>query len=228
MNRTATAIAVVICGFAVLIIALVIASLKKLDSDEVGLKYNTFEKHLGNTSMYEGLHMGPPGFTFIIFPSVFRTISFKVTCLNIDGVTINIEVSFQYRVGPEHFRQNIMEFKDYTNYVQILKNVGEAAIHESCSRFNTSQFQSERGKFQKHLGDGLLKKYTIVGCETSDIQVNNIKRPYKYEKAIQDKESAREDIEVANNEQPRRVTEAMTIKMFDFCYRSPITSSHAV
>ena len=34
MNRTATAIAVVICGFAVLIIALVIASLKKLDSDE--------------------------------------------------------------------------------------------------------------------------------------------------------------------------------------------------
>ena len=43
----------------------------------VGLKYDTISKKLDITPQYEGLHNGPPGFTFIKFPSVFRTFEFS-------------------------------------------------------------------------------------------------------------------------------------------------------
>ena len=42
----------------------------------VGLSYDTINKKLGSSGKLEGLHNGPPGFTFIIFPSVFETFSF--------------------------------------------------------------------------------------------------------------------------------------------------------
>lgn len=43
----------------------------------VGLAYDTINKDLDETAKREGLHNGPPGFTFIIFPSVYKTLSFN-------------------------------------------------------------------------------------------------------------------------------------------------------
>ena len=46
-------------------------------------------------------------------------------CLNIDGVTITISVSFQFRVRPTDLKRNVMEFKNYENYMIILRNIGK-------------------------------------------------------------------------------------------------------
>ena len=43
----------------------------------VALKYDTVWKKLDDEPFEEGLHAGPPGFEFIIFPSVFKTLSFS-------------------------------------------------------------------------------------------------------------------------------------------------------
>jgi len=50
----------------------------------------------------------------------------------------------------------------------------------------------------------------VIACDVTDIQVNDVKRPARYEQAIKNKESAREDIEVALNERPQKITEATT------------------
>ena len=42
----------------------------------MALKYDTFQKKLGAEPYYEGLHTGAPGFTFIKYASVFRTMTF--------------------------------------------------------------------------------------------------------------------------------------------------------
>lgn len=66
----------------------------------VALMYNTISRTLYNDVKQEGLHSGPPGFKFIIFPSVFRTISFDdLSCLNKDGVVVELNIAFQYRVS---------------------------------------------------------------------------------------------------------------------------------
>ena len=41
-------------------------------------------------------------------------------------------------------------------------------------------------------------------------QVSNIKRPSQYEKVIRDKEAAKQNIKIAENERPRVITEAQT------------------
>ena len=43
--------------------------------------------------------------------------------------------------------------------------------------------------------------------------MSNIARPYQYENTVKGKESAREDIEVATQERPKKLTEAQTKKL---------------
>lgn len=45
------------------------------------------------------------------------------------------------------------------------------------------------------------------------MQVSNIERPSQYESAVRKKESAREDISVANNERPQKLTSAETKRL---------------
>ena len=51
----------------------------------VGIAYDTINKDLGTETKTEGLHNGPPGFEFIIFPSVYNSLNFALqvssTCI---------------------------------------------------------------------------------------------------------------------------------------------------
>ena len=88
----------------------------------VGVAYNIHEKKLSSEVKREGLHSGPPGYHFIIFPSVFQSISFeKLECLNKDGIEIELNVQFQYRARPKQLRDIILQFKDKDSYLKLLK-----------------------------------------------------------------------------------------------------------
>lgn len=203
---------IVAAAIVIMIIVLVAVSLKKLASDQIGIAYDTINKDLSSETKTEGLHNGPPGFEFIIFPSVFKTLSFHLDCLNKDGVIINLDVTYQYKAKPRYLRDIIMDFKDFDGYKAVLEHVGESALHEACSYFDTAQFQSERGKFQEKVRHKVEEKYENLHANITDLQVNNIARPGAYESAIRSKERAREDIQVAKNERPRLLTEAETLK----------------
>ncbi|XP_052080290.1 uncharacterized protein LOC127718334 [Mytilus californianus] len=206
-------VTVIVLVVIITLIAVVATSLKKLASDEIGIKYDTILKKLENTTEREGLHTGLPGFKFIKFPSVYTSLTFNhLESLNKDGVKIVLYVSYQYKVRSDKLRDIILEFRDKDGYTKFLRYEGESAIHESCSYFNTSQFAAERANFQEKVKDQIMVRYKKVNAEITDLQVNNIARPTEYESAIRSKEKAREDIRVANNERPRLLTEAETQK----------------
>ncbi|VDI16344.1 Hypothetical predicted protein, partial [Mytilus galloprovincialis] len=69
-------ICALLIGGAILIAVLVGTSLKKLATGEVGIKYDTFQRDLGTETLREGLHQGPPGYEFIIFPSTYKSLTF--------------------------------------------------------------------------------------------------------------------------------------------------------
>ncbi|XP_046330071.1 uncharacterized protein LOC124113655 [Haliotis rufescens] len=210
-SKICVAVLIGIGLIAVLVIALVATSLKKLASNEVGIAYDKFQKKLSDTVKNEGLHNGPPGFEFIIFPNVYTTMNFRsLSCLNKDGVTITLDVAYQYKARVTHIKDIILKFKDFDGYKDILKYTGSAALHEACSLFNTSQVQAERGAFQEMVRQKLRERYDVLKCDITDLQVNNIERPREYESSIRSKERAREDIQVAVNERPRLLTEAKT------------------
>lgn len=194
-------------------IALIATSLRKLASDEVGVAYDTYQKKLSSDTKKAGLHNGAPGFKFIKFPSVFKTLEFdKEECLNREGVDIELQIEFQYRARPQKLRDIIMEFKDHDNYVKMIKFLARASIQDACSQFNTSEFQTRRSYFQELVYSIMEKRFTSVNTDITDLQVSNIKRPSEYETVVRNKESAKENIEIARNQRPRALIEANTAK----------------
>jgi len=206
-------IAVAIVGTLALIIGLVASSLARLSSTEVGVAYDVHQKILGDEVKTSGLHTGKPGFYFIKFPSVFNTLKFSnLKCLNKDGVEITINLEFQYRARPKDVRNLIIEFQNHENYLKILRRMAESGVHDACSKFNTTQFQSQRAIFQESVRSHIAQQFNNVSTDITDLQISNIVRPKDYETALKNKETAKENIQVAKSQRPRLLTQAETTK----------------
>lgn len=209
-SKTAFA-CLVLAAIIVFIGAMVGTSLKKLSTEEVGIAYNIHQRKLATEVKREGLHPGPPGYHFIIFPSVFQSISYAdVECLNKEGIEIELIVHLQYRARPAQLREIILQFKDKEDYLKVLISVGESAIHDACSAFNTTQLQSQRASFQDLVRTILGRRFNSLWADVTDLQVQNIKRPDSYEKVVRQKEAAKENIKISENERPRLLVEART------------------
>ncbi|KAK6166453.1 hypothetical protein SNE40_023140 [Patella caerulea] len=211
VTRNCVLIIIAVICIVIISTALIGTSIRKLTSAEVGIFYNRVLLTLRPDPYYEGLYMGPPGFEFIIFPKTFTTKKFSdFKCLNAEGITMELNVEYQYKVDIDSLQIIMKDFKDFDDYKEILEDEGEAALHNACSRFNTTQFQSERGSFQEVVRQQLQKRYTDHLSTIAGVQVDNIEWPDKFEGVIEEKERAREDIKVAETERPRLLTAADT------------------
>lgn len=77
----------------------------------VGLQYDVINKKLGSSAEREGLHNGPPGFEFIVFPSVFRSLEFSLKV----GYSENVMILFD--LGKKSYDASIKNLI----YVSVLK-----------------------------------------------------------------------------------------------------------
>ena len=80
-------------------IGLLIASLRKVPSTEMGVQYNVHKKQLDDATKSGGLFLGPPGYRFIKFPSTFITVDVNnKKCVSNDGLLVEFSVTFQVRI----------------------------------------------------------------------------------------------------------------------------------
>lgn len=193
------------------IASLLIASLGRLNTDQIAIPYNTISKKLSRNAQAAGLHLNAPGFRFITFPSVFTSMEFDdVSCLNRDGVSINLDVTLQFQADPKYLYDIVLQFKDFEGYKRILYATGRSAVHDTCAHFNTTAFQSMRGYFQEKLLEQMKSSFSPFYAILRDLQVNNVRRPGDFETAVKDKEAAKENIKIAENERPKLLTQART------------------
>ncbi|XP_048583089.1 uncharacterized protein LOC116603383 [Nematostella vectensis] len=90
--------------------------------------------------------------------------------------------------------------------------IAKSSIYDVCSRFNTSQFQSQRASFQENVLTTMSKRFETVHADLTDLQVSNIQRPKSYETVVRNKEAAKENIAIALNERPRQLVQAKSAK----------------
>ncbi len=62
----------------------------------VAIRYDNLAKVLGKVAEYEGLHSGPPGFYFIIFPSIYETMEFNDITVCILDTFLSIRLIYNY------------------------------------------------------------------------------------------------------------------------------------
>ena len=69
-----------------------------------------------------------------------------------------------------------MVFLRYQTFVispfPTFRVVGESAIHDSCSAFNTSQLQSQRASFQDLVRKTLGRRFGTLWGDVTDLQVS--------------------------------------------------------
>ena len=58
-----------------------------------------------------------------------------------------------------------------TYYIPYVTIPGTNAIMNSCSQFNTSEFQSRRDDFKSDLLTQITTNFVTVSCEVTDLQV---------------------------------------------------------
>jgi hypothetical protein len=129
--------------------------------------------------------------------------------------------------------QLVLQFKDYNGYIKVLSASGVSAVHDTCAFFTTTDFQTDRGRFQENLRENMRKYCEDLYCELNDLQVNNVQRPRLFEAAVKDKEAAKENIRIAENERPRLILQAQTeyeqaIKQYDIIIHKSNTESRII
>lgn len=94
-------------------------SLKKVESTEYGLEYNIHSKQLDAIAKVGGLHLGPPGYEFIKFPSTFITVDLPSgTCVSRDGLRVEFSVTFQYQMPREWMLPAILKYRNFDKWVR--------------------------------------------------------------------------------------------------------------
>lgn len=217
MEKKYNIIVLVVAVLVGIVIALVASSLQKLTTEEAALQYDVHQRVLKPMVYRAGLHLGPPGFRFIIFPNNYKTVYFKeIKCLNKDGLVVELNVHYQYLVNTanDNLMTLVLKYGDHKRYLVVVHDVSEEVIHEQCSTFNVTQFQTSRNQFQLNLFNALrIRLGGDLLTHVRDVQISNIRRPEQYEQVVIGKESARQNIDVAMEERPRILTAANTKKI---------------
>jgi len=204
---------------AIVAIALIAASLKKVEETEYGLMYTRFSKRLDDEAQSGGLFPGPPGFRFIKIPSTYVTVDLdERKCVSRDGLIVQFSVTFQYQMIAENMFPVVERYRDFYGWNQIVTEAGVSAIHHSCSEFTITNFQTKRGEIQEVMLNNLrvkLEGNATAGIEgvyaqAASLQLRYLGLPSEYSEAVREKQSAEEDIVLAKNQRQQETTKAST------------------
>lgn len=202
------------------------SSFKRIESREYGVAYDTVRRVVSDEVMSDGLHPGPPFFEFVKWPSTFVTVNMPEdlseegdsTCVSQDGLVVETKVSFQYIVDKMLIPETMRQFRDFQLFNEMIKDAGVSAVHHGCGDFRINEFQASRSQVQARMLR-YFKEKVEPNAETGsnglyaraiDLQLRNVKLPTAYAEAVAAKQSAEEDIALAQNQRVQQLTAAQT------------------
>jgi regulator of protease activity HflC (stomatin/prohibitin superfamily) len=195
------------------------ASFDKLESTEYGVQYNTHAKTLADAAKTGGLHIGPPGYEFIKFPSTFITEDLQDSiCVSKDGLRVQFSVSYQYSIPREWLVPVVIIFRNFEKWAEVVAAAANSAVQHTCSEFTITNFQNQRGIIQTSMEANLRLKFEGesgsgvdgVYARAISLQLRNVELPEEYQQAVTEKQSANEDIALAQNQRTQETTKAQT------------------
>ena len=197
---------------AIFIIVIMSMSIERVDAKHYAVAYSPITGKLENDVLDEGLHVKPAFGSFILWPQTYADRSETVDCNSEDGVRIRLVVNFQYLPREKDIYELTKIYEDDAGYKSVLTKHARSAIRNACAAYTTQEFQTQRAQVQTEIYDRLLYRLdSWMKTDVIDVQLANIERPGEYEAEVDDKESARNDIEQAENERTQALTQANTI-----------------
>jgi prohibitin 2 len=132
---------------------------------------------------------------------------------------VAFSVTFQYQITADNLKPCILKYRDFDKWSNVVEAAGTSAVQHTCSEFNISNFQNQRGVIQNRVEENLRMR--LEGTEENDykdgifalaisLQLRNVELPLEYQQAVSEKQAANEDIQLAINQRTQEVTKANT------------------
>jgi len=198
----------------VLFTTLIAESILVVQNDEIALIYNNVSREFdrNQTPLQQGRYAVQTGQSFFIFKRVFVLLKLEgsdgVTCLTKDGLSLDLEVTFQYRLRQDELVTMISTLDaDYQNVITL---VAMAAIRDSCGNFSSVEFYYNRGAVQDDMNSRVVTRLDNIYCDGGLLQLVNVEFADDFSNAVQSTQAAIQDVTQAQNERQQLLVEAQT------------------
>lgn len=184
-------------------------SLSSLQYNEIGINYSSYFKSIENSTYYSGFHFIGLGHTFIPYKLNVETMDFSnenaatmppIDCRTKDGLNLNLEFSFQYRVLPNQIYDIYVKYG--TELKTILLRIAIDSISDVGTQYTAYDFFSKRMTISQSMSEQLnTRLQRDVFVEVVYFQLKSVNLPEDYENAIQATEVTKQGILRAQAEQ---------------------------
>jgi len=195
-----------------MVIILIACSIETIDSTEMGIAYNAPQAKLSSEVQEEGLHGKAPFGYFVLWPRTQQTLKQNVTGLSSDGVVVSTDVAFQYTVESNYLLELTMDYKDFDNYGKIMQLMARSGIRNAIHKYTAQQFQTMRAAVQTTMFDDVTARFQLGNMHAivMDLQLTFVSRPALYDAVVDEKENARNAIDLVSNLRQQQITQANT------------------
>jgi len=181
---------------------LLLFSFSSLNVNEYGLDYSSISKTVHSEPYVAGFHFLGVGHSFFRFPRTVQTIEFSsehtATSGNIrsrtsDGLEVNLEISYQYKVIFEKLYDLYSQYG--MDYYGVFEKIGIDVLTELATKYTAYDFFVNRQKIGQDMQAALNKVYAAKCYSTVDFfQLRSVDLPDLFEQSIQLSEVKKQDI----------------------------------
>lgn len=198
---------------------IVIPSVSKVDTTEIAIRKNSWTGVVDLDDRYEaGRHWIGWSYRLIKYPKTIQTITYnpgneatdmQLTSRTADGLAIDLDVSFQYKLRLEDLDQIYMEYEK--DYEPTIVRVSRSILRDVVANFTAIEFFTDRDVIGQEMEDALREECIEVYIDIVMLQLTRIDLPDSFEAVLEEVEVARQQYEIALHNQAAALVEAETL-----------------
>jgi len=227
---------IVLCGIGIVtLIFILFFSFSSIGVNEVGLDYSSLFKSIDSKTYGSGYYYIGITHSFLRFPSVVQNLEFSrepkanmgpIKSRTLDGLEVQLEISFQYRLMYEKLYEMYMKYGPH--YEKIFVVTAVDVLTDMTTKFTAYKFFYDR----QLIGDSMKKELSAAyntNCFAviEALQLRTVDLPDLFEESIQETEVKKQDIERAKAELNKVLVECET-KVKEAEFQKNVTINRAM
>jgi regulator of protease activity HflC (stomatin/prohibitin superfamily) len=199
-----------------LTVILIPVSIRDIDHEEYGIRYEDLTKTVSNKIYEEGKYVFEPQTKVFKFSKVQGTIAFQsehlLKCLSKDGIIIYSSIVYQYQLRKSELFDIFWEFGTEERLLDLFRSVSKDTIRNVIAKYEAIEFYSMRSTIELDIKDQLTIDFTKskTHADITFLQLENYEFPDILSDAIKDKQWGEQDLDTAINEREGELTNAQT------------------
>eukprot|EP00483_Globobulimina_turgida_P001149 UN01151 len=165
------------CGFVVFftLMIMLITSFVYVEYDEYAFKKSTTTNKVDQSEVYgNGRYLWGFNHKKVVFPKLFQAQELNLSVANEEGVSVQIAVSFWYRLPKEELSRIYSRYG--TNYQTQLNSIARAAVRNTAVDFSVNEFLNNRSIVRDQIAENvsLALADMFIDCPAYTVQLNEI------------------------------------------------------